>query len=469
MRLLLLIVVGVISLYHIMLTGMAVQRPEMRVYLPLIRDALRVVAVICISIAARARVGFRRIVRPLLQDVRPLMISVVWFLVWGIGITYLTWGTRQQMLIGVKYDIRFFLLGLLAVVGWWRLSIIYTTSTKKSLEQDSLNGSPLLLIEKYTAYIWRWLVGIIAVGFLWQIAKVQYPDLFMKFGYGPVGDYAYGEHPPIRYRTWPGGTMRRSGIFAGPNNYGYFLVAFFGFFLVTAKRAVELLKKRYTTKQRTILLWCMVVLYAAAVLLSFSRGALIGCLVQLGILWRQARKYVATYMRTTTVAPAMVKRRTRRWGRVITTMIVLVGSVVWRMSVLKWWSTMEHFQRSREGIELVVAQPRWYGLGSSGPAVHRGGKYLPENMYIQVLLDTGWIWFALWIVALGWRIVRGIRLAHLYKSWTMWWLRAGLIGLSIEGVFLHVWEDSMVNMLFLGLMGVLIGVLLQQRERSNRQ
>ena len=34
----------------------------------------------------------------------------------------------------------------------------------------------------------------------------------------------FGSAPPLYYRTGPGGMMRLQGLFAGPNNYGFFLV-----------------------------------------------------------------------------------------------------------------------------------------------------------------------------------------------------------------------------------------------------
>lgn len=70
----------------------------------------------------------------------------------------------------------------------------------------------------------RWLSYVLVIGLIWQLGKLLAPDFFARFGYGPVGDYLVGEAPPLYYRTGPGGVMRLQGIFAGPNNYGYFLV-----------------------------------------------------------------------------------------------------------------------------------------------------------------------------------------------------------------------------------------------------
>lgn len=45
------------------------------------------------------------------------------------------------------------------------------------------------------------------------------PDLFYQIGYAPLGDWVFGQNPPLYYLTGPGGYTRLSGIFSGPNNY----------------------------------------------------------------------------------------------------------------------------------------------------------------------------------------------------------------------------------------------------------
>jgi len=46
-----------------------------------------------------------------------------------------------------------------------------------------------------------------------------------------------------------------------------------------------------------------------------------------------------------------------------------------------------------------------------------------------------------------------------YSNKLVVFLFFGLCGLAVEGMFLHVWEDSMVNYLLLGVMGSMLGVL----------
>ena len=70
------------------------------------------------------------------------------------------------------------------------------------------------------------------------------------------------------------------------------------------------------------------------------------------------------------------------------------------MSVRKWESTLAHLAAWGEGWEAFVQQPLGYGLGAAGPAVHFSGIYLPENHYLQLLLDLGTIGTVLWLTFL---------------------------------------------------------------------
>jgi len=53
----------------------------------------------------------------------------------------------------------------------------------------------------------------------------------------------------------------------------------------------------------------------------------------------------------------------------------------------------------------------------------------------------------------------GVQHISAYSNTLVAFLFFGLCGLAVEGMFLHVWEDSMVNYLLLGVMGSMLGVL----------
>lgn len=117
-----------------------------------------------------------------------------------------------------------------------------------------------------------------------------------------------------------------------------------------------------------------------------------------------------------------------------------------------------------------------YGLGSSGPAVHHSGQFLPENFYLQILLDIGTVGFLLWcslMFLIGkqqYRLRQLITLANedQYKIYQIFLaFQKGFLALLVIAMFLHVFEDSMVNYLFFVGYGVAWGYLQALVEKTS--
>lgn len=119
--------------------------------------------------------------------------------------------------------------------------------------------------------VWWLVVVILLAGWVRQITKNIYPERFYSFGYGPLGDYVFGAKPPLYYLTGPHGFQRRSGLFSGPNNYGYFLVVLFAFYGYGIRSFIA----NHSSK---VLLRA---LYSITLLATLSRGAVLGVLIQI--------------------------------------------------------------------------------------------------------------------------------------------------------------------------------------------
>lgn len=130
----------------------------------------------------------------------------------------------------------------------------------------------------------KWsLPTIVVLGWILQFAKLLFPDFFHSFGYGVLGDFDFGIKPPIYYLTGHKGTLRWQGLFAGPNNYGYFLVAFLPVILRLFPFSLEKIKKGKKADWRSLLIWILRFISIAATL---SRAALVGVFVVLLWHWR---------------------------------------------------------------------------------------------------------------------------------------------------------------------------------------
>lgn len=282
------------------------------------------------------------------------------------------------------------------------------------------------------------LVWIVWVGFLWQWAKLLRPDFFYSLWYGGLDDYAYGENPPIYYLTSYQWTLRWQWFFSWPNNYWYFLVAFLPF---VRRFFTNKIKK----KEDTVLSILALVVRMAWMVATLSRAVLVWMVVVfVALYWKQLKSK---------------KRWLLRWG-----IWLLVALAV--LSVLKRESTVWHITSKLSTIPEVISEPLWHGLGSSGPAIHYEWKYLPENYFLQIMLDIGTVWFLVRTFMLMCLLLIQYNVNRLtkwkltneeeYQLQVLYKLQIWFFALFIMWLFLHVFEDSMVNYLFFTIYGIVL-------------
>lgn len=298
--------------------------------------------------------------------------------------------------------------------------------------------------------VFQWIAGglmmIVILGFLWQGAKLLYPDFFFSLGYGPLDDFQFGEKPPLYYLTGYEGTLRWQGLFSGPNNYGYFLVAFFPLILLFFGESLRKIKS-WTLSQRINVL--LVIIWMLAMGMTLSRSVLIaGFLVLIFI-----------------NIPLLKKNKRLLIGGGIA--LVIVFGI---LSLLKRESTLWHLTSKLWAIPQIINAPLGYGLGTSGPAIHHNGSLLPENYFFQIMLDIWTLGFILWALML----LQIIGVHHAIKTslenkklkeaqqtqlLLLQRVQIWFLALLLIGLFLHVFEDSMVNYIFFIVYGILLGSL----------
>jgi len=382
---------GIIILYHIIsIVTLHIRWYENITSLSLLRD-LWWVAIVSVT----ALWKYKDILPFVRQRKYPLLISSI-TIISAIGLSLRQWTQRYNIFIGIKYGYMFLWILLSALFVWRTLS----------KEQK----------EKITTILPKVLITTIIAGLLRQMAKYIRPDFFFNIGYGAIGDFVFGQEPPIYYRTWPGWEPRLQGLFAWPNNYGYFLAAFFPLLIYTFQQQI--------TKNKKLLWGIAVSITVISIILTLSRTAWIWTI--LGIILIYATRFK--------------QHKKILWAVLITT----ITSILW-LSILKWSSTQEHIIQKLSSIQYIIDKPLWYWLGSSWPAIHHEGTILPENYYIQIAIDTGTVWAILLLLTL-------IILLHNTKIYNKnnnsKPLMIGFFILLVMGLFLHVFEDSMVNYIF---------------------
>ncbi len=328
----------------------------------------------------------------------------------------------MTMVVGVKYD----LIPLFIVVSAMFVGTLLSTSTGARRVKD----------------LWQMLLFVLLGGLIRQIAKIFLPDLISSLGYGPVGDYTLASAPPLYYRTGPGWWMRLQWLFSWPNNYGFLLVAYFS---VIVSLFFTKNKERNLSSLQNILIG---ILFIGSIIRTLSRGVIVGavlqCLILLWLYKPQWKRYIGWLI----------------WAWVLCVVV---------LSVLKRDSTVQHFTAWTEGWSAFVEKPLGHWLGSAWPAIHRAGVYLPENHYLQLLLDLGLPGFLLRIRVIVWVIVCGRQkniAQSSHEEQVRWLLIIWLLWLLAEGLFLHVFEDSMVNYLFLIPLWIFLGM--QKMNQNNR-
>ncbi len=118
-------------------------------------------------------------------------------------------------------------------------------------------------------------------------------------------------------------------------------------------------------------------------------------------------------------------------------------------------SNAGHASSVIDGLGMVVRQPFGDGVGSTGSASLGGSDPLIiENQYLFVAHEVGWAGLLLF-VALFVEVLR--RLWHRRASVLALGVFASGVGLGIIGLFLPVWADDTVSIVWWGLAAIAIG------------
>ena len=346
-------------------------------------------------------------------------IAFIILIIFSVFISRLKDVSWTNMFIGVKYW--FWWMFILMSAGFFGYVIFEKWQKSK-------------LIQKLP----RVLVSIVFLGFLWQWAKWLWPEFFYALGYWWLDDYSYGENPPIYYLTGFEWIMRWQWFFSWPNNYWYFLVAFLPF-------VWRFFTNKIRERKDTELSITALIIWMAWMVATLSRAALVWMVVVFVAMYRKQLKSKKTCL-------------IRWWVWLLAILVVL--------SVIKRESTVWHITSKLSTIPEVISHPFGHWLGSSGPAIHYEWKYLPENYFLQIMLDIWTVWFLFRVFAVlclflvQWKVMWLFKWKlsneEEYQLQVLYELQTWFFALFVMWLFLHVFEDSMVNYLFFTIYGIVL-------------
>lgn len=287
--------------------------------------------------------------------------------------------------------------------------------------------------------LFRWLV-------IWLI-----PRLTEFVGYNKsVYEGNVGVAPPARYLTqYNYGYVRNQFLFERPISRGFFLIAFWPLFFVTALRKKD--------RGRAIFRGS---LYAVNIISTFSRAARGAWVIQTLVL--------------------IILQYRKKLRKTILYICVPIVGVLWLITYIgreqiihRDFSNTGHMEHTLRAIIKVAQKPlRWRGAGKAGPATHHEKTkedYNPENQFLQVWIEYGFLGFAGWLFVylylhwIGYRAIKTLSIKKLPNkieqyAWVVIAFSIGMLWLSICGMVLHSFVDRMIVYPMMALFGYMYGM-----------
>lgn len=288
---------------------------------------------------------------------------------------------------------------------------------------------------------------------------------FTSLGYSNLHSLYVPDGPIAAFQQIGGTALHRiQSTMSGPNQLGLWLLIPYAFY-------VPYLFYAYKHKERQIgavvyhSVFSVIVLIAIA--LTFSRAAWIGVVVitilSAGFFAKESFRKIALVGGGILAAGLIA-------------LFLFAPSIITRVA-----SSRDHIARPIAAIQQMIAHPFGQGLGTAGPATNRTGDacvyleegadaswakdqpnlcvfvgesqvqpatacncpFLPENWYLQIGVELGWVGMILYII-LALAVMRRLYLARKENSMPVYPLYTLMIALSIAALFLHAWEDTAV-------------------------
>lgn len=405
-----------ISLYHILNTIIVywIFNGSYWTIFSLIKDILWILFIIFVAFQ-----NHKLIIEFFIRFKKPIIIFSICIII-GFIVSYINWKWIKDMIIWYKYDLHFALI----IISSMFIGLVLNSKWKENELYD--------LFE----YLFKLIIFIIIFWVIRQTWKLWFKDFYYYLWYWPLSDYKVWDNPPIYYLTWYQWNPRLSWIFSWPNNYWYLLVWLFSRFTFMLSNLKE--------KKDKIIYW---ITYIFNWLFTLSRWLIVWIWAQIVIKSSFIIKYLS-------------KKQ-----------IIIIGfiwfTILGLLTFRKWHSSIEHIKQSSIWIQKMIEKPLWYWLWTAWPSIHHNWSILPENTIIQIILDLWIIGFVFWMRF----FVYLIRLSLLAKNkdkWKLWiyleLITIWIIWLFVEWLFLHVFEDSMVNYLIFVPWWILIGYLINPKE-----
>lgn len=268
------------------------------------------------------------------------------------------------------------------------------------------------------------------------------------------------------------GQHRFQWTFGWPIRFSVFLTVVWSLFT-----GFVLSQEKITQKQKYIALGLGGLLIIPAIFFSYSKTSILWALFAASMFCFLVYKYVYRKKITKKFYLSLVA--------FFTTPIVLVALLKWEL-FLHLGAVINRLDNLWKSVEMFFYNPIWYGLGIAGPASQIGNSiesagswqiatsttqtvhtFLPENWYVQILLEQGIVGFALFmsLVLLIW--FRLINLVKRSRSYINIWIATGYFALCFMALFTHAFEEAATSYILFLLIGIVLAESIA-REQSGK-
>jgi O-antigen ligase len=287
--------------------------------------------------------------------------------------------------------------------------------------------------------------GILIVFLPWYLFG-DISALASMFGYSSEVS-TYTANSCISFAQNVDGQHRFQGTFGWPIRFSVFLTIVWSLFAGWC-----LSSTRFSRRQQYILLGGFGVLILPAIFFSYSKTSMLGAMFAVAMFVLLSYKYIYQ------------KKITRKfyWALAGITLapIALVALFKWEL-FLHLWAVLNRLENLSKSLEMFFYNPIGYGLGIAGPASQIGQsiesagnwqiaaasvlsvhRFLPENWYVQILLEQWIVGFTLFmsLIILIW--YRLWNLVKIKKDYLSVGLTTAYFALCFMALFTHAFEEA---------------------------
>jgi hypothetical protein len=224
--------------------------------------------------------------------------------------------------------------------------------------------------------------------------------------------------------------------------------------------------ERFTRKQQYWLMGGFGILIFTWIFYSYSKTSILWAMFAVAIFVLLSYKYVFRKKITKSFYAIL--------GWIVSLPIILVAIFKWEL-FLHLWSVLNRLENLSKAFEMFFYNPFGYGLGIAGPASQIGNsiesawswqvaaasvlrihKFLPENWYVQILLEQWIVGFALFtslLILIWYRLVDLIKRKRDFLSVG---IATAFFSLCFMALFTHAFEEAATSYILFFIIGLVL-------------